>query len=242
VLCKNNNASKINRNIAKEVMADLSYFPTNIFIDLPLEELEKHLIDKEEVVFLGGASKTSTLYIKTNDAIVKTVCSIFLKNHIVLSFDEIVAEASKIISTVPIQDIKDAVSNLLSMLVFGGYIRPYGYKYPMITDVSERPLASKLVRYQAQHNAKLGPVNWVSNLINKMVAISEADAFLIRYLDGKHDKASIKEKIFEHFEKKELVANFEGGPITDVTKQKEIASEFVEIGLKNLLKNMILIG
>jgi methyltransferase-like protein/2-polyprenyl-3-methyl-5-hydroxy-6-metoxy-1,4-benzoquinol methylase len=101
-------------------------------------------------------------------------------------------------------------------------------------EVSERPVASSLVRFQAQTMTR------VTNLRHEVVQLSPFDVELVRLLDGTRDRTALVEALVEVVRLGRLKV-FDGDqPVDDITRVRLIVEEILDQRLPRLAKTALL--
>ncbi len=107
----------------------------------------------------------------------------------------------------------------------------------MALGVSERPVASPVVRFQAQKNKR------VTNLYHQRVDLDELDRFLLGYLDGRHDRTELLDLLLTGpVAQGALTAQRDGEKIEDTEEVKRVLAEEVELKLFGLARAALMVG
>lgn len=165
----------------------------------------------------------------------------------VVPFDGLLSTAhSRLdVDTVPLRrtaatqdDAKILAANLLTAYGYGGNLVELHVHAPhMALDVSEKPVASPVARFQAQNNAR------ITNLRHERVRLNEFDRYLLRHLDGSHDRAALVEALAAGpVAEGMLVIQQDGEPIENAERVRDVLAEGVEKSLRWLVRAALLVG
>jgi methyltransferase-like protein/2-polyprenyl-3-methyl-5-hydroxy-6-metoxy-1,4-benzoquinol methylase len=105
-----------------------------------------------------------------------------------------------------------------------------------VTEVSERPLASPLARWQADRQPN------VTNLRHELVSLTEFDRHLLPHLDGTRDRQALVEALVERFRQGVLRITEDETPITDAARAQDILAELLDRQLPKLAKTALLVS
>ncbi len=104
------------------------------------------------------------------------------------------------------------------------------------TKISQRPLASRLARFQVTHS------NEVTNLYHERVSLDEITRSVLSHLDGTQTKVQLLDKLIEWTTKGGLKISSHGEHISDCDTQQKILSMELDIQLQWLAKAALLVG
>jgi hypothetical protein len=135
-------------------------------------------------------------------------------------------------------DAKILAANLLTAYGYGGNLVELHVHAPhMVLDVSEKPVASPVARFQAQNNAR------ITNLRHERVRLNEFDRYLLRHLDGRHDRAALVEALAAGpVAEGMLVIQQDGDPIENAERARDVLADGVEKSLRWLARAALLVG
>lgn len=122
---------------------------------------------------------------------------------------------------VALEQIEDAICQLLMRYLFIGGIYYYLQPLAYTTEVSKKPATSKLARYQATIQ------NWISSQRQEHITITPFDNKLISLLDGTRDQAALVKDLMPAFVAKELMMNEKDEGVTDMKTVESRLPEFV---------------
>lgn len=101
--------------------------------------------------------------------------------------------------------------------------------------VSERPVASPLARWQANSGLR------VTSLRHEVVNLDEFNRQLVKLLDGNHDRAALLEALNGLVAKGVLVAEQQGQPVKDPTALRELLTQVLDYVLPYLARCNLLL-
>lgn len=132
-------------------------------------------------------------------------------------------------------DAKTLAANLLKAYVYSGnlvelHVRPAQFT----TEVSERPLASAWARLQAEDETK------VTNLRHERVELNELERYLLRLLDGTHDRSALFEMIVKPLRDGTLVVHKDDKPVEDIQQAEALLADELEQNLQWLARAALL--
>jgi methyltransferase-like protein/SAM-dependent methyltransferase len=104
------------------------------------------------------------------------------------------------------------------------------------TEISARPLASPLARYQAQK------VDRVVNLRHEVIILNDLDRHVLGLLDGTHDQAALLTSLEELVRQGKLMAQQDGQPLRDADRLRAVLSESLEQCLRRLAQSALLLN
>ena len=131
----------------------------------------------------------------------------------------------------PVQQLQDA--ELLAKAILRCYrtdlIQFHLHELPEIHQISERPMAAPLSRWQAIRREP------VSNLAHELVDPSDFDRFVLSLLDGTRDRADIILAMIEHVQRGDITLQQKGVPVHD----PELIATVVEHTLSKTFERFI---
>jgi methyltransferase-like protein/SAM-dependent methyltransferase len=102
---------------------------------------------------------------------------------------------------------------------------------------SEYPQASPLVRLQAERGLMR-----VTNLRHELIDLDELSRQVLRFLDGKHGRAELLQKLSELAASGALVVEQDGVPVRDLPHVQKVLSELLEPTLSGLAARALLVA
>ena len=168
---------------------------------------ETDLADGAPLVFTDGQ-----ISVTVRGRVPKTALLVLADHrHKPLDYNDLCAETIARSGIEHPQYVREQINADLNLLrlMFAGLIRISASAGDYITEVRQRPVATRLARHQAAG----GEV--VTNQQHRSVALSAAEQVLIRYLDGSRDLPALARKLERHVDRGELVLERDGAQIPD---------------------------
>jgi len=153
----------------------------------------------------------------------------------VVPFEALLSAARARLATAADADHQDAAVNNRDRQVLGANLlmaysysdklmELHAYAPPVAAHVGERPVASRLARFQASHHN-----DRVTNLRHERVSLEEADLYLLRYLDGEHDRRTLVDLLLAGPVAEGILAVQEDGkPVGDPDRVRQLLAEGLE--------------
>ena len=233
ILCKNN--VKLNRNITGNSLDNL-YFSMKI---TPEKARKDVTIDSNESIeFYYNNSKDHKL--NTTSPVLKAM--LYILNEQVNYALEAKELAQKIQELLPKnkytneQVMVEIVSNI-TRLVFSGFMTISSEQPKFAQTPSDKPKISDLVRVQIEAKQ-----NWATNEAHDKVMLSPLDIYTLKYLDGKHDKEQVLDKLVGHVSSGDLKINQNDKPVTDLKIAKELLKPYMDQCLVAYAQNALLVS
>jgi methyltransferase-like protein/cyclopropane fatty-acyl-phospholipid synthase-like methyltransferase len=110
------------------------------------------------------------------------------------------------------------------------------YVPPFLSEVSERPQATPLARIQARTESR------VINQRHRGVELSDFDRLVLQQLDGRHDRAALRELLVEAVLQGEFTVQRKGEAIKDAAVVRQLVAETLEPSLQGLVRNAFLVA
>jgi methyltransferase-like protein len=129
-----------------------------------------------------------------------------------------------------------ALATELLDLYGGGIVTLRTAEASFVTQVSEKPTASALVRYQAQTTTA------VTNQLHEPIKLSNFSQQLITLLDGSRNQQELFDELLERAEKGTLTVHKDGKPVTENQSLREVVGTALEQALGWSAKNALLIS
>jgi hypothetical protein len=137
------------------------------------------------------------------------------------------------------RDAQVLSANLLKAHTYSGSLVELHVHAPrVVTEVSDRPIASAVARLQAQEGDR------VTNVRHERVELDQLNLYLLPFLDGSHDRAALVGRLEEGPVASGLlvIQDDEGAPIKHRDKIRDLLGESVDVRLQWLARAGILIG
>ena len=127
-------------------------------------------------------------------------------------------------------DAEVLAANLLTAYGYSNsLVDLYTYLPPFVPEVSERPVASAVARFQVQANTQQPGSSLVTNLRHERVTMDSLDSFLLYHLDGSRDRAALLDLLMAGpVAQGVLTVQGEGPMSQDDTQIRAVLAEEVE--------------
>jgi len=109
-------------------------------------------------------------------------------------------------------------------------------KAPFITEISDRPKASSLARYQARAGSR------VTNQLHESLPVEVFVRYLLELLDGRHDRSAILDQLVKLVVAGTLVVHKDGQQLREGETLQNVLAQTVDEKLANLAKDALLIN
>jgi methyltransferase-like protein len=107
---------------------------------------------------------------------------------------------------------------------------------PYITELTERPRASTLARFQAAQGS------WVTTRRHMSTSLDPLSCHLLRHLDGSRSRPALVEALVEAVQTNHLLVQRFGRPVTDTDHLRGILSRELEANLRRLAQLALLVA
>jgi methyltransferase-like protein/SAM-dependent methyltransferase len=125
-------------------------------------------------------------------------------------------------------------TDLLRIALASNLVELHVFSPRMALEVSERPVASPLVRLQAAAGPR------VTNLRHATIELDEVSRHVVRRLDGRHDRASLIEALMDLLAQGALRVGPQGEPVPDGEHARQALVESLEQNLLDLARCALL--
>jgi methyltransferase-like protein/protein-L-isoaspartate O-methyltransferase len=157
-----------------------------------------------------------------------------------LAFDCLLDVARKLTGETGAGANGDEVATLSEILlrIYGtGILELYSRAPEYVVEVSERPVASPLARFQVERGLE------VANLRHVQVEIEdELGRELLKLLDGTRDRGLLLEDLGAAVKSKKVLLNEKGAPLEDLDEIRRVLSRDLEANLQKLAKLALLVS
>ena len=109
-------------------------------------------------------------------------------------------------------------------------------KAPFITEISDRPKASSLARYQARAGSR------VTNQLHESLPVEVFVRYLLELLDGRHDRSAILDQLVKLVAAGTLVVHKDGQQLREGETLQNVLAQTVDEKLASLAKDALLIN
>jgi methyltransferase-like protein/2-polyprenyl-3-methyl-5-hydroxy-6-metoxy-1,4-benzoquinol methylase len=191
LICHND--LKIDRNISLSSMENFYFSMTDASSENANPDI---LINLKEITF-----STKVASVTVSHEIAKTAMIILMKkNGIPISYSNLCNEIMNKTENNDLEEIKSHLNKDLCLLrlVITGILNIFVTDFDFKTTITEKPVSSKLARYQAAKNKK------VTNKKHESVFLNPVERVMIQYLNGKYTFNEIIENMIGHFLHNEL--------------------------------------
>ena len=135
------------------------------------------------------------------------------------------------------QDAQILAGGLLQAFAYSSRLVDFHvYTRPIILEVSERPLANRVARFQAQQG------DTVTNLRHERVELDPLSQAVLPRLDGQHDRAALLDIVMEQARTGVLGLKKDGEPLQDLEEARELLAQELENTLAWLGRSALLEG
>ena len=165
-------------------------------------------------------------------AVFDTLCRQSLARHP----DELVAETMRRFAIDDEAGLRAALAGPALDLVMSNAIHLHGGPETWVATLSERPMASRLARYQARHSS------WLTNQRHEPVGVDPAAREVIRLVDGRRSRTALIESVKALAERGKLNLQQEGRPVTDRAAMTRLIPALVDQVLGFMARNALLVG
>ena len=233
ILCHKN--VQLKRNITGNSLDDL-YFSAKITPEKAITDVTLDNNDNLEFYYAGNKDNK----LNSNSPILKALLYIF---HEAVNFSMTSKElTAKIKEMLPKNKLSDEqimveIMSNITRLVFCGYIIISTAKPTFINKPSDMPKISDLARMQLELKQ-----NWVTNEVHDRVNLSPLDVYTMKYLDGKHNKEQVLDKLIEHVKTGELSVNKDNKPVTEPKEVRDLVQPYLDHALAAYATNALLVG
>jgi SAM-dependent methyltransferase len=133
-------------------------------------------------------------------------------------------------------DERALMAGLVQCQQVSGLVEVHVWEPPCRCDVSDRPTASPLARYQAERGAR------VTNLRHEVVDLNDFNRHLLRLLDGTRDRAGLRAALEERIDRGRLAYWHNGQPLTDPAQLRRLLPTLLEQHLGWMARSCLLVG
>jgi methyltransferase-like protein/cyclopropane fatty-acyl-phospholipid synthase-like methyltransferase len=196
------------------------------------------LSTREPATFKGPNGVTFNTSAPILKAAMKAINDHWPRNY---SFDELHDAALRILgfSANPIAvspQAREGLGQNLVQCLAHGLIEIHGLPDDFVTTISERPLASRLARYEAQVGGQ------VTNRRHELSNLDEPTRVVLSFLDGNHDRDSLLRELLEAVNRGDVTIMVGGLPKTKLQETEPILKATLAQSLEMLAENAFLIA
>ena len=165
-------------------------------------------------------------------AVFDTLCRQSLARHP----DEVVAETMRRFAIADAPGLRAALAAPALDLVMSNAIHLHGGPETWVATLSERPMASRLARYQARHST------WLTNQRHEPVGVDAVAREVVRLVDGRHSRTALIESVKALAERGKLNLQQEGKPVADRAAMARLIPALVDHLLGFMARNSLLVS
>lgn len=190
------------------------------------------LSSNEQVTFRGPIS-----VLKTSEPLVKSaMVELAHAWPQAIPFPQLLAGAQARLRKRPVEEDARSLAEPLLRCYATSLIELWYRPLDFTKTVSERPLASRLARLEAQAGVR------VTNRRHETVVLSDVERFLLQELDGTHDGAAVVELLLERTRRGDLSIKRHGSPVEADDELRAILRDAVESSLPRLGQQALLVA
>jgi methyltransferase-like protein/predicted O-methyltransferase YrrM len=194
----------LNRNLTPDRMEDF-YWRTSLMPDKPIDEAGEALNGPLTFTIPG-----SGIALRTNDPLSsRAFYMLTWQKQLSVKPVSLIRQTAERFGIADTQGLRRALLDPAPRLVLAGAITLHAEEAKWVVEISERPVASKLARYQATYST------WLTNQRHERVDVNPVSRVILSYLDGTNDRPAIVAKLTGHVIKGELDMQQGGKPIAD---------------------------
>jgi methyltransferase-like protein/SAM-dependent methyltransferase len=174
--------------------------------------------------------------LRTTDPLSAAVFDTLCRQSLARRPDELVAETMRRFSIADEAGLRAALAGPALNLVMSNAIHLHGHPETWVATLSERPMASRLARYQARHSS------WLTNQRHEPVGVDPATREVIRLVDGRHSRTALIESVKALAERGKLNLQQEGRPVTDRAAMTRLIPALVDHVLAFTARHALLVA
>jgi methyltransferase-like protein len=206
------------------------YWSTALRPQVPVNNLEAA---GRPLAFVGPQGDVR---LRTSDPLSGAVFDTLCRQSRALTPDELVAETMRRFAITDAAGLRAALARHALDLVMSNAIGLHVAPETWVASPSERPLASRLARYQARRSS------WVTNQRHEPVGVDPVAREVIRHVDGRHSRTGLIETIKALAERGRLNLQQDGRPITDRATIARTVPTLVDQVLGFMAANALLVA
>jgi methyltransferase-like protein/2-polyprenyl-3-methyl-5-hydroxy-6-metoxy-1,4-benzoquinol methylase len=227
ILTHKKQAAKLNYKIGHDVIKEFEFFGR-------FASAEKIDLDYIPTQFTSTKGSVFTISQPIEKAALLTINEAAPAS---LNFRQILEGAQKRLgSKLPIH--ADVIVSMLEQFIIQGLIRFRFSGTKIATQLSEKPIADNLVRYDAEHQPQVG----TSNVWHESVRLELIQQHILPKLDGKHDQEKLLKHLIDLSNKNIVQFSRHGIVLKDAAEVKEAAQEHLKHALELCRNQALLIG
>lgn len=221
----------LNKNLSAAVLEDF-YLVSQVSTSADLNKID--LTSRNEVVI----NFNNNISFRTaNPAVLVALKILLQQNNKPIATKELL---NKVYDALGASANKDAVRKVIldqfMRLVLADAVGISSYPGNFTTEISTKPKASELARYQAKRHP------WITNQKAEKANIDVFNRMLIQHLDGSNDFDAILDKMVNHVESDELSMQINGKKLSDKKEIREALRSVTKRNIENLAPKAVLVA
>lgn len=228
LLCHNN--VRLSRNLDNNHIKD---FAMSLDI-VPEKPIDPKTIEKstETIKFLFKSDQNQ--HVSSNSPFLSALLYVFSENKgYPMKFDTVIEKANKFFTEDSKQQLTQNLLHNAMILVIKGYMDISLFEKDKTKVNLEKPLLNKLALHQLNSDA-----SWVTTSQHNAFGLNIFDKFALKYMDGKHTKKQITEKLFKEVEDGKLTVSMDDKKVED---KEQINTQLANI-LDRTIENLAAVG
>jgi methyltransferase-like protein len=153
-----------------------------------------------------------------------------------LTPDEVVKETMRRFAIADEAGLRSALARHAVDLVMSNAIHLHSLPESWVPGISERPMASRIARYQARQSS------WVTNQRHEPVGVDPVAREIIRHADGRHSRTAIIANLKALAERGKLNLQQDGRPVADRARLARVIPTLVDQVLQFMASNALLVA
>jgi methyltransferase-like protein len=153
-----------------------------------------------------------------------------------LTPDELVKETMRRFAIADAAGLRSALARHAVDLVMSNAIHLHSLPESWVPGISERPMASRLARYQARQSS------WVTNQRHEPVGVDPVAREIIRHADGRNSRTAIIESLKALADRGKLNLQQDGRPVADRAQLARVIPTLVDQVLQFMASNALLVA
>ena len=164
-------------------MIDKFYLRANF---RPKDNQNIDLTQDQEIFFEGGVNCTSKS--RLNTALLLTLC----EQKRPISTTDLLRQAADKLNMTDVQELRKVLYTFALRFVFAGALLLSSDAGDYVTELSEKPKAHPLIKYQVEQNYKV-----ITNVLHQGIGVDDLTRYLLCFADGTNTAETISTKIID---------------------------------------------
>jgi methyltransferase-like protein len=174
--------------------------------------------------------------LRTTDALSTAVFDTLCRQSLALPPEELVKETMRRFAIADEPGLRAALAGPALDLVMSNAIHLHSTPETWVATLSERPMASRLARYQARRSS------WLTNQRHEPVGVDPTAREIMRFVDGRHSRMAIIDSARTLFERGKINVQQEGRPVMDRASVVHLVPQLVNQVLAFLAARALLVA